>query len=301
MVQRENSSRLAAKTMRYAADPFGTEVALSIGLRSAGLRAAGGDMNNPLTRGLVVGSLLKDFLFAVRLLRRQLTFTTSATITLALGIGASTAIFSVAESTLLKPLPFLRTPDQLAFALGVAGPERDVRGASYYEVLDWQRRNRTLDSVAIYEATSLSLGTEAGAERVEAEMVSASYFSMVGASTQLGRTFTAEEDAEPNVFPVVVLSDRMWRSRFAADPAIVGRTLTLNDRSFTVVGVLMPDFNGLSFESDLWFPAAMVQANGGPADLAARGNRWLSAPSRVSATESPWRRRRATSIVSPRS
>jgi predicted permease len=112
-------------------------------------------------------------------------------------------------------------------------------------------------------------------------MVSASFFSMVGASVQLGRTFTAEEDAEPNAHPVVVLSDRLWRSRFGADPTIVGRTLTLNDRSFAVVGVLMPGFNGLSFESDLWFPAAMVQANGGPADLTQRGNRWLAAVARI--------------------
>jgi len=236
-------------------------------------------MINRLLRGLA-GSLLKDLAFAVRLLRRQLTFTASATITLALGIGASTAIFSVAQATLLKPLPF-RTPDQLAFAWGVAGPERDVRGGSYYEVLDWNRLNSSLDGVAIYDDTSLSLRTDAGAERVEAEMVSASYFSLVGASAQLGRTFTAEEDAEPNANPVVVLSDRMWRSRFAADPAIVGRVLTLNDRSFTVVGVLTPDFNGLSFDSDVWFPAAMVQANGGPDDLTVRTNRWLGAVARV--------------------
>jgi putative ABC transport system permease protein len=87
-------------------------------------------MINRLMPGFGGGSLLKDLAFAVRLLRRQLTFTASATITLALGIGASTAIFSVAQATLLKPLPF-RTPDQLAFAWGVAGPERDIRGGSY--------------------------------------------------------------------------------------------------------------------------------------------------------------------------
>src|SRR5215510_14397136 len=210
-------------------------------------------MIHRLVRGFGGGSLFKDLVFAVRLLRRQLTFTVSATVTLALGIGASTAIFSVAQATLLKQLPF-RTPDQLVFAWGVAGPERAVRGASYLEVRDWDSLNRSLDGVSVYNETAVSLRTDTVAESIAAEMVSASYFSMVGANAQLGRTFTAEEDAGPNAPAVAVLSDRIWRSRFAAEPGIVGRTLMLDDVSYTVIGVLMPDFNGLSFASDIWVP-----------------------------------------------
>src|SRR5262245_59203878 len=254
-----------------------TTAALARTLREQG--SEGFPMINRLISGRA-GSLLKDLVFAVRLLRRQRTFTASATITLALGIGASTAIFSVAQATLLQPLPF-RTPDQLVFAWGVAGPERDIRGASYYEVLDWDRLNSSLDGVAVYTETSGSLRTEAGADLIQGEMVSASYFALLGASAQLGRTFTAEEDAGPNAPAVVVLSDRTWRSRFAADPAILGRTLMLDDVSHTVVGVSMPSFTGLSFGADFWVPAGRVAPPGGASDAQARNTRWLGAVARV--------------------
>src|SRR5688572_14702880 len=104
-------------------------------------------------------SLLKDLRFAVRSLRRQRAFTLTATLTLALGIGASTAIFSIVEAALLRPLPF-RTPDRLVFAWGVAGPQRDIRGASYAEARDWGRLNRAFDNVSIYDETTLSLRTD---------------------------------------------------------------------------------------------------------------------------------------------
>jgi putative ABC transport system permease protein len=225
-------------------------------------------------------SLLKDLRFAVRMLRRQRAFTLTASLTLALGIGASTAIFSVVEATLLRPLPF-RTPERLVFAWGVFGPERDIRGASYAEALDWRRMNRAFEDMSIYDETTLSLRTEQGAVRVDAEMVSASYFQMVGATPQLGRTFTADEDVVPNANAVVVLSDAMWRSRFGGDPTVVGRSLVLNDVPFTVVGILQPRFAGISFDTDVWFPAAMTQANGGPANLSDRGNRWLGSVGRL--------------------
>jgi predicted permease len=225
-------------------------------------------------------NVLKDVRFALRTLRNQPAFAFTAIATLAIAIGASTAIFSIIESTLLRPLPF-KTPERIVFLWGVAGPQKAIRGASFAEALDWGRLNRTFENVAIYDETSLNLRTDNGAERVEAEMVSAPYFQMLGAKAQLGRTFTADEDKVPNSFPMVVISDRMWRTRFGSDRRTVGRTLTLNDRSFTVLGVMQPDFTGLSFDTDVWFPAAMVQANGGPSDLTSRGSRWLGAVGRT--------------------
>src|SRR5688572_10372719 len=114
-------------------------------------------------------NLIKDFRFALRVLRSQRAFAVTAIATLALGIGASTAIFSVVEATLLRPLPF-RTPERLAFIWGVAGPERDIRGASYAEALDWRRLNSAFEDLSIYDETSLSLRTDTGAERVAPEM-----------------------------------------------------------------------------------------------------------------------------------
>ncbi len=225
-------------------------------------------------------NLLKDLRFALRSVRKQPSFTITAIATLALAIGAATAIFSVVETTLLRPLPF-RTPSRLAFLWGVAGPQRSIRGGSIIEVQDWARLNRSFENVAIYDETSLNLRTTQGSERVEAEMVSASYFPMLGVTAARGRLFTADEDRVPDANPLVVISDGMWKTRFGGDPAIVGRTLTFNDKPFEVVGVLPPGFKGISFDTDVWFPAAMAHANGAPQDLTSRGSRWLGAIGRL--------------------
>jgi putative ABC transport system permease protein len=224
--------------------------------------------------------LLKDVRFALRKLAHQRAFTVTAVATLSLAIGISAAIFSIVESTLLRRLPF-EMPDRLAMLWGAAGTERAIRGASVIEIQDWGRLSKSYDDVAIYDETSLNYRTSEGTERVEAEMVSASYWRLLGARAQLGRTFTIDEDRVPNAHAVVTISDAMWRTRFGADPTIIGRTLVLNEIPFTVVGVMQPEFAGLSFDTDVWFPAMMVQANGGPRDLSNRGNRWLGAVARV--------------------
>jgi predicted permease len=221
-----------------------------------------------------------DLRFALRTLRKQPAFTLTVLATLGLAVGAATAIFSVVDSTLLRPLPF-QNPDRIAFLWGVAGPQRAVRGGSIIEIQDWARLNRTFDAVAIYDQTSLNLRTDAGAERIPAEMVSASFFPILGVTPQLGRVFTADEDRVPDANPVVVISDAMWTSRFNRDPEIIGHTLTLNDKPFTVLGVMRPGFKGASFDTDIWFPSMMTRANGGPTNLAGRGTRWLGAIGRV--------------------
>lgn len=224
--------------------------------------------------------ILKDVRFALRKLAHQRAFTITAIATLSLAIGISAAIFSVVESTLLRRLPF-EMPDRLVMLWGAAGPERAIRGASVIEIQDWARLSKSFDDVAIYDETSLNYRTNDGTERIEAEMVSASYWKMLGARPQLGRTFTADEDRVPMAQPVVTISDDMWRTRFGADPGIIGKSLVFNDVPFAVVGVMQPEFAGLSFDTDVWFPAMMVQANGGPRDLSERGNRWLGAVARV--------------------
>lgn len=225
-------------------------------------------------------SLVKDIRFAIRTLLKQPAFTSAVVVTLALAIAATTAIFSIVEATLLRPLPF-RTPDRLAFLWGVAGPQRAVRGASFIEVQDWARRTRSFEDVAIYDETSLNLRTTEGADRVEAEMVSASYFRMLGTTAERGRVFNADEDRIPDANPVVIISDAMWTARFARDPSAIGRTVTLNEKPFTIVGVMPPGFKGLSFDTDVWFPAMMAHANGAPTDLTNRGTRWLGAVGRL--------------------
>src|SRR6185503_3691806 len=130
-------------------------------------------------------SFLKDLRLAVRTLRKQPGFVLTVVLTLALGIGASAAMFGIVDAALLRPLPFAR-PDRLAFLMGVAGPQRAVRGASYAEITDWARRNHTLAEVSSLDQISLNLRTTSGADRVQAEMVDPQYFSILGASPQLG-------------------------------------------------------------------------------------------------------------------
>jgi len=228
----------------------------------------------------VVDSFANDVRFAIRTLLKQPAFTVAVVATLALALGATTAIFSIVDATLLRPLPF-RTPERVAFLWGAAGPERAIRGASYIEVQDWARRARTFENIALYDQTSLNLRTTEGADQVQAEMVSASYFPMLGASPQIGRVFTADEDRVPDANPVVVISDAMWTTRFAHDASVLGRTMILNDKAFTVVGVMRPEFKGLSLNTDVWFPAAMAHVEGAPADLTDRSTRWLGAVGRL--------------------
>jgi predicted permease len=224
--------------------------------------------------------MLNDLRFAIRTLRRRPTFTAAVVLTLALGIGTSSAVFSLLNAALIRPMPF-KDPSRLVMLWGVYGPERSVRGASLLEVTDWRQRSRSFSDVSVYDNISLNLGTADEPRRVQAEMVSASYFSILGMEAVRGRTFTTDEDRVPDERPVAVISHSLWTSQFASDPGIVGRTITLNDRSFTVVGVMKDGFHGLSFSSDVWVPMAMISLTASKGTLESRGNRWLGAVGRL--------------------
>jgi predicted permease len=227
--------------------------------------------------------MLTEFRIAVRMLRRRPGFAAAVILTVALGIGTSTAVFSLLNAALLKPLPFAE-PSRLAMIWGVFGNERSidrVRGASPAEVADWRTLNRSFTDVSAYDEISLNLRTSGEPQRVDAEMVSASYFEILGATASRGRTFLPEEDLVPDARPVAVVSDAIWRTRFGADPGVVGSTITLNDRPFTVVGVMRPEFRGISFDTDVWVPMMMVSLTSSVESLQDRGSRWLGAVGRV--------------------
>ena len=192
--------------------------------------------------------------------------------TLALGIGATTAMFSVLNAALLRPLPFAE-PDRLVVMQGVFGPERSIRGASLPEVRDWRALNHTMTDVSVFDQVSLNLQTETGAERVVAERVNAGYFTLLGVSAARGRTFTPEEDSLPDAHPVAVVSHSFWRNRFGSDPALIGKTITLNGRALTVVGIMPEGFAGLSFQGEIWFTVASISVDSPVSLLASRSNR----------------------------
>ena len=224
--------------------------------------------------------VLYDFRFAIRSLRRRPAYAAAVVLTLALGIGTSSAVFSLLDAALIRPLPFA-DPSRLAVLRGVFGPERDDRGASYPEIVDWRQLNRSFTDVAAYDEISLNLGATAEPRRVEAEMVSASYFGILGVGAARGRTFLPEEDRVPDARPVALISHALWATQFGADPRIVGRAITLNDRPFTIVGVMKDGFRGLSFDTDVWVPMMMISLTSAPSTIETRSNRWLGAIGRL--------------------
>ena len=200
-----------------------------------------------------------------------------------LGIGANTAIFSLVNALLLRPLPADRPHELVAlYTSDYSGP---LHGASSYpDYARFRDEGDVLAGLVAYQPTPFSLssddvGSASGrSERVYGELVSRDYFSMLGIVPQLGRGFHPHEDRTPDTHPVAILSDGLWRRLFAGDPEVLGRSVRLNGHPFTVVGVAPPHFTGLirGFEAELWVPLMMQsRAMPGSSDLTERGSRSL--------------------------
>ena len=164
--------------------------------------------------------MLNDFRYALRTLRRRPTFTAAVVLTLALGIGTSSAVFSLLDAALIRPMPFAE-PSRLAMLWGVVGPEplgpnREVRGASYPEIVDWLTLSHSFSDVSAYDEISLNLGSGGDPRRVDAEMVSASYFRILGVGAERGRAFSPDDDRVADASPVAVISHALWTTQFRA-------------------------------------------------------------------------------------
>jgi putative ABC transport system permease protein len=184
-------------------------------------------------------TLLKDLRFGIRMMTRSPGFTLVALTTIALGIGANTAIFSVVNTVLLRPLPY-QDPNRLV-VLWERSQQVEQESASYPNFLDWRDQNQSFDGMAMARRDSLNLTGAGEPERLLARQVTGDFFSVLGVQPQLGRSFAPEED-QAGANPVVVLSNVLWKRRFGSDPDIVGKPITLSDKSFTVIGVLPSNF-----------------------------------------------------------
>jgi putative ABC transport system permease protein len=210
-------------------------------LRSCFTRRSRGYRHQPSRprRMSVMSHLLQDLRFALRLLRRSPGFTAVVVLSLALGIGASTAMFSVAHAALLKPLPFQDASRLVAPMNGTNAT--DARGLSYPQLLQWRDEFDTFEQMAGYFSYAPTIGDPAGAEVVAGIRSSASLFSVLGVEPIVGRLFTTAEESRA-AEPVVLISESLWRRKFAADPGIQGRRIVLNDQAFTIIGVLPGSF-----------------------------------------------------------
>jgi predicted permease len=219
--------------------------------------------------------LRQDLRYGVRALRKAPAFTLLSALTLALGIGATTAMFSVVNAVLLKPLPFAR-PEELV-RVWVSWAEYPVGSVSDPELHDWRDRASTLAGIAAYtQQGGSSLTTSGGeSETVNVATTSANFFEVLGVRPALGRTFLPGED-QAGKTSVVVIGQGLWRRTFGADSGIVGRTVSLQGEPVTVVGVLPAGFAYPSADVDLWQPAPLDRHKSRP-----RGNHYLRVVARL--------------------
>ena len=224
-------------------------------------------------RSNMLRQLWQDVRYALRMMRKNVGFTCIVVVTIALGIGVNTAIFSVVDAVLLRPFPY-QAPERLVIL-----QERVSAGVgfspSYPNFADWRIQNTVFDSIsAVCQNESFNLTGAGDPERVQGRLVSAEFFSTLGIKPLLGRNFLAEDDRQ-NATPTAILSYGFWQRRFGADQGLIGRQLTLNNQSFTVIGIAPANFE-FGAEADVTVPiglsAERFKVRGGDpgADVVAR-------------------------------
>lgn len=229
----------------------------------------------------MVKDLWQDTRYGARMLIKQPGFTVLAVITLALGIGANTAIFSIINAVFFRPRPVAQ-PERLVM-LYKGNALEPYQESSYQDFLNFREQGESLSGLAAYSIRTFKLGKLGGADETEqiiGEAVSGNYFDLLGVRAFRGRTFSPEEDQTPGSHPVVVIGHGLWRRRFGADTTMIGKTITINNQALTVIGVAPPQYTGMThmLATEVWLPIMMLpQLEPGTAMslLNSRGNNWL--------------------------
>ncbi len=232
-------------------------------------------------------TLWQDLRYGARMLMKQKGITAIAVLSLALGIGANTAMFSLANAAFLRQLPVVE-PTRLMFVFN--GTQNSPwNSTSYPNYLDYRDRSTAFEELAAYNAITASLGTgeAATANVVNGTIVTGNYFAVLGAQAAQGRTITPADDQTPNAHPVVVIGHRLWQSRLGANRDVIGQQLVLNGQRFTVIGVMPAGFEGAELlEVSEFYAPMMMQAvlrpprgsfsgEMNPDLLTKRGSSWL--------------------------
>src|SRR6267143_3956509 len=197
-------------------------------------------------------AILQDFRYALRMLAKQPAFAAIAILTLALGIGANTAIFSIINSVLLRPLPYPHA-DRIMVLNESSGPGKDF-SVALPDYFDWQKETKTFEHLACTHKESRNLSGIPGreAERVSTASVTRNFFNIIGLWPQIGRVFSEDED-KIGAPPVVIISDRIWQRVFNRSPKAIGQSIVLHDQNFTVIGVMPPQMTSPQ-DTDVWLP-----------------------------------------------
>lgn len=225
-------------------------------------------------------TLAQDVRYGLRQLRRNPGFTAVAIAILALGIGANSAIFSVIDQAMLRPLAY-REPARITTVHVLGGQQgRDRFPWSYPKFVRMQESARSFEAVAAYSASSMNLSEPGDPERIRVEFVTGDYFAILGIPPLVGRTLTPTDDGS-DAAGTIVLSQQLWQRRFAADPGIVGRRVVLKGQPVTVVGIMPPRLRAMSGNVDAWVPAALAPGLEYTEILTEAGNHWLAAIGRL--------------------
>jgi predicted permease len=260
-------------------------------LRSFGQWARVKEACRDVKGGGVVETLIKDLKFGARTLGKNPGFTAVAALTLALGIGANTAIFSFVNAVLLRPLP-VAEPERLVYVFG-GTRANPYNVSSYPDYVDYRDRNQVFSDLIAYSPITLSLTSDDQADSISGLIVTGNYFDALGVRAARGRTFLPEEDTTPGGHSVAVISHRLWQDRFAGDPQVTSRRLLLNGQPFTIVGVAPAGFDGAEAgqTNDIYVPMAMqalvrppragYSGEMNPDLLSRRGPRWLNMVGRL--------------------
>ena len=184
-------------------------------------------------------NLLQDLIYGLRWLRKNPGFTLLSVLMLAVGIGVNTAMFSVINAVLLRPLPYAE-PDRIVW-MNESGPEIQNRMVSYPNFVDWRARNQVFESMSTFRGWWVNITGTDRPESVSSRMVTSDYFKVMRATPLMGRDFTPEDD-KPGAAPVTLISYGTWQQRFAGDPNVVGKDILLDDKPHTIIGVMPESF-----------------------------------------------------------
>lgn len=223
-----------------------------------------------------MSDFLRDLKFSLRSLARRPAFAAAAIATLAVGIGANSAIFSVVNAVLLRPLPYQKPADVVMLWETSSGDEPDEHGGvSGPNFVDWQRESQVFANLSAFDDKSMILTGQSGPEQITGTTASGNFFEVLGTPALVGRTFNAA-DEENEEQQVAVLSHGLWNRRFGADPKVIGSKITIDESPYVVLGVMPPEFHDpLNPKSDLWTPLGFNPS------VVPRGVHWLTAIARL--------------------
>jgi macrolide transport system ATP-binding/permease protein len=231
----------------------------------------------------IMENLFKDIRFGVRMLAKRPAVTLVAVLTLALGIGANTAIFSGVSAFLMRPLP-VPEPDRLVRPLEMTEDRGTTDEMSYPDFLDYRNQATSIVDLAAEDMIQVAIDAENQNDVIWGQVVSANYFDVVQVKPTMGRSFLPDEDKAVGASPVVVLGHGFWQRRMGSDPNVVGKTVQLNNRAYQVIGVAPQSFSGTKFAlaMDFWVPISMAEElRRNENILADRGSHWMNVIGRL--------------------